>query len=191
MTVRPLVATDAAAVAALHVACLQGLLADLGRPVVTAFYRAAVRLDETVGVVLGDPVVGFACGTLANHRYYRRVLRADPLGVGVGLAARLAVRPRLLARFAGGAEAPAGAELLFLALAPQVRGQGHGRRLLEAFETALLARGAAAYELSVEADNERAIAVYERRGLVRCGAFAEFGLARYRYRKELSGGGPA
>jgi RimJ/RimL family protein N-acetyltransferase len=61
------------------------------------------------------------------------------------------------------------AGVLGMGLLPAFRGQGHGRRLVEAsLQTAKLA-GFSRVELTVHADNPRAIALYERVGFVREG----------------------
>jgi ribosomal protein S18 acetylase RimI-like enzyme len=176
---------DAAAVARLHTTALQGLLSDLGLGLATAFYRAAARLDATIAVVAdeGGPV-GFVCGTTEAAGYYHRVALASPLAVGGRLAWRLAADSELR-RQLGQGEAFRGPELLFLAVAEEHRGLGIGGSLIDQFEDRLRDRRISRYALCVEADNSRARAVYEARGLVAEREFDEFGLARVRYIKTL------
>ena len=64
------------------------------------------------------------------------------------------------------------AELLTLAVAPEQRRQGLGRRLLADFEAEAGRRGAAKAFLEVAADNPAAIALYEAAG------YAQVGLRR-------------
>jgi ribosomal protein S18 acetylase RimI-like enzyme len=59
--------------------------------------------------------------------------------------------------------------MLGMGLLPIVRGQGIGRRLMQAAVNAALAYGFTRIELSVRADNIRAIALYERMGFVHDG----------------------
>lgn len=183
--IRTLTAADTPAVAALHLGSLQGLLTRLGDPLATAFYRAAIRVPATIGLVAdeGGPI-GFVLGTQQADGYYRRVALASPFAVGARLAWRAVREPGLL-RGQGEVEA-IGPELLFFAVAAERRGEGLGGKLLGAFEDELRARGLRQYELTVEADNAAAIAVYEHRGLERTAEFEEFGLARRRYRKTLT-----
>lgn len=68
------------------------------------------------------------------------------------------------------------AELLTLAVAPDRRRQGSGRRLLTAFLTESARLGAATAFLEVAADNTPALALYRRNG------FEEAGLRRGYYR---------
>ena len=73
----------------------------------------------------------------------------------------------------GGARAHVG--MLGMGLLPAVRGQGIGRRLMQAAIDAALVYGFTRIELSVRADNPQAIALYERMGFVhegrQCDAF--------------------
>jgi RimJ/RimL family protein N-acetyltransferase len=61
------------------------------------------------------------------------------------------------------------AGVLGMGLLPPFRGQGHGRRLVEASLHASKLAGFSRVELTVHADNPRAIALYERVGFVREG----------------------
>jgi RimJ/RimL family protein N-acetyltransferase len=59
--------------------------------------------------------------------------------------------------------------VLGMGLLPLFRGQGHGRKLVEASLHAAKLAGFSRVELTVHADNPRAIALYERVGFVREG----------------------
>jgi len=69
------------------------------------------------------------------------------------------------------------AELLTLAVAPEARRQGAGRRLLAAFEAGAAARGATEAFLEVAADNAPALALYLGAG------WSEAGRRRGYYRR--------
>ena len=66
--------------------------------------------------------------------------------------------------------AAADAEILTLAVAPPRRGQGRGRRLVEAAAAMALAGGATALFLEVAEDNEPALALYRHLGFREVGA---------------------
>jgi [ribosomal protein S18]-alanine N-acetyltransferase len=70
----------------------------------------------------------------------------------------------ILARAAGGE-----AEILTLAVAPQARGKGLGRGLLQAAIKRAQAMGAQTMFLEVGADNPAALALYARLGFVKAG----------------------
>lgn len=182
--IRPLHYDDAAAAATMHWTQLHGLLTDLGPTAVSAFYLAASRLDETVGLVVeaDDLVAGVVLGTTDVAGYYRRVVRSDP-ACGMVTAFGLLRRPRLWRHLRG---APAsGAELIYLAVRPDHHRQGLGRRLVEAFDAAMRERGVTGYELSVNADNP-AVEFYRRLGFVELGRLTEFGLERLRFGRTLA-----
>lgn len=69
------------------------------------------------------------------------------------------------------------AELLTIAVAPDARRQGTGRRLLRAFLNEAIARGAETLFLEVATDNTAAIALYRAAG------FADSGLRKGYYRR--------
>jgi ribosomal-protein-alanine N-acetyltransferase len=85
-----------------------------------------------------------------------------------GFAAALAAPGAFLcagpAGFALGRAAAGEAELLTLAVAPEVRRRGEGSRLLAAFEAEAAARGAGRAFLEVAAENAPALALYARAG---------------------------
>jgi ribosomal protein S18 acetylase RimI-like enzyme len=85
-----------------------------------------------------------------------------------------------------GAYDPQVPELTYLATAEHHRGSGIGRQLVDAFDTAMRERGAPAFELSVDEDNQAAIAFYERLGFRLSGKYREFGIVHRRYRRELN-----
>ena len=74
------------------------------------------------------------------------------------------------------------AELLTIAVAPEVRRQGAGQALMTAFARTSVVRGAATAFLEVAADNAAALALYRRSG------FAEAGRRRGYY--HLAGNPP-
>lgn len=182
-TIRPLRDDDSAAAATMHWTQLHGLLTELGPAAVSAFYHAASRLDETVGLVVeaDDRVAGVVLGTTEVDGYYRRVARSDPM-CGLITAFALLRRPRLWRHLRG---APAsGAELIYLAVRPDHHRQGLGRRLVEAFDEAMREREVSGYELSVNADNP-AVGFYRGLGFVELARFTEFGLDRLRFGRTL------
>jgi ribosomal-protein-alanine N-acetyltransferase len=85
----------------------------------------------------------------------------------------------VLARTAAGE-----AEILTLAVAPQARGRGLGRALLQAAVSRACAMGAGAVFLEVGADNPPALALYAGLGFVKVGT-------RKAYYSALSGGSDA
>ena len=190
----PLAPAHAGAVARLHRASLTGLLSRLGPRAACAYYSGCARSAAASGFVLleAGEVRGFVLGSLRPGELQREVLRRNPFGILLGVGAGVLRRPSALWWLARSFRGPdAGSydatvpELTYLAIAAEHRGGGAGRRLVEAFTAALRAAGAAACELSVDADNAAAVAFYERLGFLPVGSYREFGALHLRYRLEL------
>ncbi len=80
-----------------------------------------------------------------------------------------AIAELLPAGFALGRVAAGEAELISLAVHPDVRRQGLGRTLLRGFETRAAARAASRAFLEVAADNTAALSLYQAAGWRLCG----------------------
>ena len=85
----------------------------------------------------------------------------------------------------GGGFDPRAPELTYIAVREDARSAGVGSALLTAFHSALRAQGVGRYELSVEADNQGAVAFYESRGLRPIGTYRQFGATYRRHAMEL------
>jgi [ribosomal protein S18]-alanine N-acetyltransferase len=76
--------------------------------------------------------------------------------------------------YAAGWSAGGVGELLRVGVRPDARQQGHGERLLRAWEQAAAARGCAEAWLELRADNAPALALYRRAGWVETGRRARY-----------------
>ena len=198
--IREMTAADAREVAELHHAELTGLLRDLGPRAIDAYYRGAVASGSVIALVDRDGarLRGFVSGSVHPKRVRGAALRAHPFstlsGLTLGLLRRPAALGALVRSFRGpdeGSYDPHVPELTYIATAPEHRGSGLGRRLVAAFEAALAARGAHAYELSVDVGNAGAIGFYEGLGFVAAGRYREFGTEHVRYRRQVASRGDA
>lgn len=194
--IRPMHAADVPAVAALHCARLTGLLARLGKPAVTAWYRTALDTGEAVGLVSvnGGELEGFVLGAVHPAGLRASVVRLRPVAVLgstlLGILRRPTTLPVVLRSRRGpppGAYNPEVPELIYLATTQGQQGSGVGKALMAAFSNVMRGCGVAGYELSVDEGNTRAITFYERAGLRQVGAYDEFGVAHRRYRCCLNG----
>lgn len=131
-----------------------------------------------------DDIEGFhhAVDTVARERKYLAFLEAPPLASTVEFVLENIGKgnPQFVAIADGGVAGwcdivrqtraiHAHAGVLGMGLLPPFRGQGHGRRLIEATLQAAQSAGFSRVELTVHADNTRAIALYERIGFLREG----------------------
>ncbi len=183
-----------ARVADLHCRALVGLLSALGPAAAAAFYegylaspRCVAFVDEHDGVVRG-----FVLGSGDPEGMRRDALRANARGILCAMAASVLRRPRVVRQLLDGAVGlrgggfdPRAPELTYIAVREDARGTGVGSALLAAFHSALRGLGVGRYELSVEADNQAAVAFYESRGLQQAGTYRQFGATYRRYALEL------
>jgi ribosomal protein S18 acetylase RimI-like enzyme len=181
-------------VALLHRQSLTGLLTNLGLPAIRAFYNGCVKTETAIGFVYLDDneLLGFVLGSVQPDKLKTEALRENPVDTLVGMSVGIVKRPSsllwLMKSFGGpdeGSYNPSAPELTYLAVAPETRGKGVGKQLVDAFTNAMRNSGASAYELSVDEDNSQAISFYERVGFVQSSRYKEFGVMHRRYRLTL------
>ena len=181
-------------VARLHCAALTGLLSELGETAARAFYAGCVKTGAASGFVYlrQEEVCGFVLGSVHPDRLRRAVVRSNPAGALCGVLLGILRRPAalgwLLKSFKGpdeGSYDPREPELTYLAVSSGCRAGGIGGSLIDAFTRAIRDAGTPACELSVDDNNERAAALYERRGFKLIGRYREFGTLHRRYRLQL------
>jgi ribosomal protein S18 acetylase RimI-like enzyme len=200
----PIRGEDVVEVAKLHCEALPGLLSALGPGLAQAVYEGYVASPRRLGFVEveGGVLQGFVLGSDAPEAWRREARDANRWAILRGLAAGLRRRPRALRDVlsmavtmgtsppnpgeGAGAFDPRTPELTYIAVAERARRRGVGARLFDAFADAARARGARAFELSVEVDNPRAAAFYEARGMRVACAYRQFGRAYRRYRLDLA-----
>jgi ribosomal protein S18 acetylase RimI-like enzyme len=178
------------AVAALHRAFLRGLLTQLGPAATRAYYNASAASPFATGFVAreGSVVEGFVLGAISTAGLRRDIVRRNPVGVAVGIAAGVLRRPTVLRWLIRSGRGPdsgfydaTAPELIYLAVSPGQRGRGMGRRLVDAFADAMRGAGQTRFELSVDKSNREGAAFYERLGFTRLGEYDEFGQRHIRY----------
>ena len=161
---------DSPAIAGLHVREIPwGQLSQLGVPFVTSFYGALSASPRGFAFVAerDGRVEGFASGVADWRAFYREFLRRHP-----GLAARV-----LLAGFRRGrwrrlletsryaiAEALPPAELVSIAVAPEMRGSGISGDLVRHVLAEFAARRVPAVRVTAGEANAPANRLYERMG---------------------------
>lgn len=177
-----------AAVADLHCAAVPSLLADLGPAWARRFHTHVAQCPDALGFVVREDgaVAGFVVGGPRPGRLLAP-LRKRPFALGWTLLRKPAALRQAFASFFRSADAlsgePGAIELMYIAVAPDCRGRGHGAALVQRFLDAAAERGARTVTLSVETDNEPAIALYRRHDFhefdrVREGNFERLRMAR-------------
>jgi ribosomal protein S18 acetylase RimI-like enzyme len=169
--IRPGTAGDARRAAELHASGItEGFLSRLGPRFLERLYRCVVRDEGSFLLVSeeGGIVNGMIAGSENVPALYKRFLRRE------GLAAAVVAAPRLVRnagsvletlRYSGSNddELPS-AELLSVAVDRTARGQGFGRRLVEALKEEFTRRGTSTSKVVVGADNEPALKLYRECG---------------------------
>ena len=134
--------------------------------------------------ITADDIEGFrhAVDVVARERKYLAFLEAPPLASAREFVLENIAKgnPQFVAIAEGGVVGwcdvvrlsrpiHSHAGVLGMGLLPDYRGRGYGRRLVEATLHAAVLAGFSRVELTVHADNPRAIALYERVGFIREG----------------------
>jgi len=174
VAVLAMTADDAVSVADLHCTQIRGsFLSGLGCRVLARIYRAVPASSVGFGFVAerGGRVEGFiACATHLGRLYRTILLRQGP-ALGARLIGRL-FRPRTIRglvetffypRKVGRRDLPQ-AEVLSMAIAPELRGRGAGWRLMLAALDEFRRRGCTAVKVLVGAELEPANAFYRKLG---------------------------
>jgi ribosomal protein S18 acetylase RimI-like enzyme len=191
MLLRPMLAGDVAEVSQLHYALLPGLLTDLGPGVIRYFYATALELDGTAAWVVVDDnarVQGLALVTDSGATLYGRVFGRRPFTGVTRVAGAAFLRPAAVLRTANwflkdrpasqSADTP---ELVYIAVAPAVRGTGRGRLLFTQASDSIRSRGFGQFQLSVDADDTPVQRFYEKMGGECVATYVEAGIHRKRY----------
>lgn len=184
--------------ARLHHRVMHSLLTDLGLPFVERYYRVASRDSSVTGMCAVDSgkggdtstLLGWAVGSPTPNRLARRMREAWAWFFLQMLRVSL-TRPKLIWQLVASArsssvEMKAGAiELTYIGVDASARKQGLGRSLLNAFIEAAREKKFSSVELSVEADNADAIALYTQAGFVIMASFKEGAFDRHRMELKL------
>jgi len=150
-----------------------GFITGLGRRFVELLYAAITGSPHGFGCVLEQDrrVVGYVAFTTDLGRLYRTVLRAEGPCLFLSVLGKM-FRPKVLRGIIQNllypnrnrqADLPR-AELLAIALAPEMRGKGWATRLLREGLAECRRRDISRVKVLVAADNAAAIALYRRCG---------------------------
>jgi ribosomal protein S18 acetylase RimI-like enzyme len=167
LNLRAASSADAPAAAEMAERVLHGsLLAQLGTPFLTAFYRVALSHPATVSSVAfgahGQPL-GFALATSDVHAFHRYVRPRVALRTLQALLSpgRISLVPNFVRSLTEGEPEPEiPAELLLLYVEPDAHRRGTGRQLISSIEQRLAEVGAARYRVAVRSQLAAARAFY-------------------------------
>ena len=174
--------------ARLHQRAMHSLLNDLGLPFIERYYQLARADSSAIGLcALGADasLLGWAVGSPQPEQIARRMSEAWGWFV-VQLARVLFTNPNLIlqmlisSRSSSTAMKEGAVELTYIGVDESARKQGVGRALLQAFIEAAREKNFSTVELSVEAENAGAIALYTKAGFEITRSFREGKFDRHR-----------
>lgn len=160
--------------AALHQSVMHTLLSDLGLPMVLRYYHIVQADPDVIGFCLYSAtgaISGWAIGSPHPDRINTQL--RSPLPWFLLQISRIAMtRPSVLLQLLSSVLSTSnrvglthGAiELTYIGVAPDQRGRGTGKRVLNAFIEASRSKGYRSVVLSVEKENLSAISLYEKAG---------------------------
>lgn len=158
--------------ARLHRRVLHSLLSDLGAPFLERYYRLARADSSVIGMCAlsaeGNPL-GWVVGSPQPEQIARRMSEARGWFI-IYMLRVLVTNPKTIWQVAVSSSStsvplkPGAIELTYLGVDESTRKKGLGRELLSAFIEAARGKGFTSVELSVEAGNAAAIALYTRAG---------------------------
>lgn len=179
--------------AGLHQSVMHTLLADLGLPVVLRYYQLARSDNSVVGICALDPshvILGWGMGSPHPDRI-NSSLRTPFVWFILQMLRLALTRPLVFWQLISSVLSSSAEmemksdaiELTYIGVAPDQRGRGLGKDLLNVFIEASRVAGYRSVVLSVERDNGSAIALYKKAGFKITKTFSE---GRYeRHRMEL------
>ena len=176
--------------AQLHHSVMHTLLADLGLPMVLRYYQIARSDNSVVGISALDSskkIIGWAIGSPHPDRINSE-LRTPLLWFAFQMLRVLVTRPLILLQLissvlSSSAETEMKSdaiELTYIGVAANQRSKGLGKDLLNTFIETSREAGYRSVVLSVEKDNEPAIALYQKAGFKIIKTFSEGHYERHR-----------
>lgn len=182
--------------AVLHHSVMRTLLSDLGIRMVLRYYQVARHDPSVVGLCVvsasGD-MLGWAQGSPHPEKLNSRL--RTPLPWFLFEMLRLVfTHPLVLRQLISSVLRssthldiePGGIELTYIGVAPQERGKGWGKKLLNAFIEASRSKGYRSILLSVEMESTSAVALYEKAGFKIIETFWEGRYQRYRMKLNVA-----
>jgi ribosomal protein S18 acetylase RimI-like enzyme len=179
--------------AELHHSIMHTLLSDLGLPMVLRYYQIARSDLSVIGITAIDSsneIIGWAIGSSHPDKINLR-LRTPLVWFAVQMLRVAFTRPLVFGQLISSVLSSSNEttksnsiELTYIGVASDYRGKGLGKKLLSAFIETSHSNGYHLVVLSVEKENETAIALYKQAGFKIIQTFSE---GRYeRHRMELT-----
>lgn len=176
MKIRQLKLEDYERLASIHKSAFSDFfLSSLGLQFLEIYYKSCLSEPTSIAVGIVDEqenVIGFATGTLKAKGYHKRLFFKNIFSFLRSIARSAIANPQIIYRLIKNIEKKPNdsdkkdyAELLSIAVLPELKGSGAGKALLESFEQEVKVNGTNRIALTTDYNNnERVIAFYQKFG---------------------------
>jgi ribosomal protein S18 acetylase RimI-like enzyme len=176
MKIRDLNISDVSKIAEVHEKSFKDFfLTSLGKRFLETYYAASVKDDTSIGIGLFDTdgnLSGFATGTSQSANFHKALLLQNAFLFFRSLLCVSLSRPNVLVRLVKNINKKSNviddkqyAELLSIAILPNLKGSGYGKVLLEEFEKKVMIRNISKIALTTDFnDNDSVIKFYNKCG---------------------------
>lgn len=158
-----------------HQAFSDFFLTSLGIRFLETYYKTCIQHSDSIAVCMQDDdgvIQGFATGSIRAAGYHRKILFQNPFRFLTSALRSVLLKPTVLIRLLKNLDKNPSAfddrnyaELLSIAVLPQLKGSGAGKELLVMFEEEVMARGGKKIALTTDFENnDRVIAFYQKCG---------------------------
>lgn len=152
-------------------------LTSLGKGFLLTYYKAVLGAERAIAVCAVDEfdnILGFASGCIESLNFHRNLFKSNKWAFFRAVVKSALGRPSVFYRLAKNLEKNANhkddndyAELLSIAVLPEAKGSGIGKKLLEGFEAEVKLRGGKKLALTTDCENNEAVVnFYQRCGYV-------------------------
>lgn len=150
-------------------------LTTLGDSFLRTYYRSVIQSSDAVALGYFDDsnqLKGFAVGSLVSKAFHKNLLRDNLFRFGLEAVKIILTKPLAIVRLSKNLDknnSPEDdgkyAELLSIGVSSECKGEGIGKKLIEAFETEVYKRNAEVISLTTDfEDNDYALSFYQKRG---------------------------
>lgn len=160
----------------------EGLLYVLGKKILRIFYTEL--LDDKDSILLAyysdKKTVGIAASTKDTEKLFNKIKKKYFLTVTLNILKKSVVSPGFISKlFESKYSSSIKAELLFLFVDKNHRGEGIGKKLVDATSKQFRKIGVKKYRITIMPSNKDGIKFYEKLGFKKAGEFKFFGKKRY------------
>jgi ribosomal protein S18 acetylase RimI-like enzyme len=167
---------DFSQMAFIHNEAFRGFfLTSLGTGFLETYYKSILKDERTIAVCAVDDrdnVLGFASGCIQALNYHRNLFYNNSLSFLIAVLGAAIRKPEIIFRLAMNINKNQNhqddsnyAELLSIAILPELKGSGTGKNLLEYFETETSKRGGRKLALTTDYDNnDQVVNFYKKCG---------------------------